>query len=73
MEAIHVFHHCASFMKFKLIEEAAYTLVRTLHFSSSVRLGVQAASLIDTTPFVISSHLDKMYCMVAVQVWACWV
>lgn len=29
MEAIHVFNHRASFMEFKLIEEAAYALVHS--------------------------------------------
>ena len=43
----------------------------SLSYSSGVMLGLWAADLIDIIPLVIISHLDKMYCMVAVQVWVC--
>lgn len=62
MEAIHVFNHCTSFMRSKLIEEAADTLVYALSPSCGVTLGLWAVSLIATIPFAIISHLDKMYC-----------
>lgn len=59
MEAIHVFNHRASFMEFKLIEEAAYA------FDGGV---CRLPDLIETIPFVIIIHPDKMFWMVVVQV-----
>lgn len=63
-----MFNHCTSFMRSKLIEEAAYTLVYALSPSCGVMLVLWAVSLIATIPFAIISHLDKMYCTVAMQV-----
>lgn len=63
------FNHCTSFVGIKLIEEEAYPLMHSLRFSSGEMLGLVAAGLNDTIPFVVISGLDMMYCTLAAQVW----